>query len=65
MILKMFCEDIPVSTTSFLVGVNKNITQYIYSKLRLRIVDIASKESEKLTTLNHTRCGIYVWNSTS
>lgn len=46
-ILKMFSKDISASTASVLVSVNKNTTQNIYSKLRIRTIKLASKESGK------------------
>ena len=48
-ILKMFSEDLPALTASVLVSVDKNTTQNIYTHLRLRVVKLASKESDKFT----------------
>jgi transposase len=48
-VLKMFCEDIPALTVSALISVDKNTSQNIYSRLRSRVVKMASRESEKFT----------------
>lgn len=48
-VLRLFCSDIPALTVGDLVGLNKNTTQALYSKIRTRIVELDSKESAPLT----------------
>lgn len=48
-VLRLFCNDIPALTTARLIGLNKNTTHALYSKIRSRVVEMASQESERFT----------------
>ncbi len=48
-LLKMFCTDIPASSASKLLGINRNTGQRFYSLLRTRTLELAVEEAMPFT----------------
>lgn len=48
-ILRLFCADVPASTSGGLAGVSVQSTQRLYDRLRLRILELAWEEARPFT----------------